>query len=139
MSLEKSKTFRTIRGKDLKIRYTKDSLIDCLIVQRQFYDQNNQILTPVTNKLLERLVSGGNSSPPLLASGNIEPRHIIGCFGSTVTESGGSNFKVIIPYAPGDSNHIEHLREVFNYVSSSPNLNPASPLNVSYYGENTIN
>ena len=139
MSLKKAKTFRTIRGKDLKIRYTKDNLIDCIITQRQFYDQDNQILTPVTIKLLEREISG-NSSPPVLGLGNnTEPRYVAVCFGSVVTESGESNFKVIIPYAPGDSSHNEHLREIFNYVSPSSNLNPASPLNISYHGENIIN
>jgi len=137
MSAKKAKTFRTIRGKDLKILYTKDNLIDCLVVQRLFYDQNNHILTPVTTKLLERQVAG-NSSPPLLNLGTIEARHVTTCFASVVTESGESNFKVIIPYAPSDS-HNEHIQEIFAYTSPSPNLNPAFALNISYHGEKVIN
>ncbi len=136
MSPKKAKTFRTVRGKDLKIRYTKDNLNDCLVVQRQFYDQNNQILSPITRKLIDRQVTG-NNSPPVLGVESIRPRCIAACFGSVSTDSGESNFKVIIPYAPGDSNHNEHLREIFNYASLSPNLSPAFPLNVSYHGENS--
>lgn len=137
MSLKKAKTFRTIRGKDLKLRYTKDSLTDGLIVQRQFYDQNSYVLTPITPKLLERQVSGSNS-PPVLGLGNTEPRYIKACFGSVATESAESNFKIVVPYAPGDPNHNEHLREIFDYISPSPNLNPRSPLNISYHGENNV-
>jgi len=136
MSLKKTKTFRTVRGKDLKIRYTQDNLIDRLIVQRQFYDQNGQILTPITTKLLERVT--GNNSPPVLGLEN-EPRYVITCFGSIATESGESNFKVIIPYAPGDPSHNEQLREMFNYVSPSTNLNPSFALNINYHGENHFN
>jgi hypothetical protein len=138
MSLKKVKTFQTVRGKDLRIRYTKDNLVDILIVQRQFYDQSNQILSPITPKLLERQVIGDNS-PARLSLKNAELRHIIACFGSVATVLGESNFKVIIPYAPTDPNHKEQLREIFNYVSSSSNLNPPSALNISYHGENVVN
>lgn len=134
---EKIKTLRTVRGKDLKILYTQDNLVDGLINQRQFYDQDGQILAPITPKLLERQVIG-NSSPIIPRLGGIEPRTVATCFGSIGNVSGESNFVVIIPYAPGDTNHNEHLREIFNFVSPSSNLNPSSPLNVSYQGENRI-
>lgn len=134
---EKIKTLRTVRGKDLKIRYTQDNLVDGLINQRQFYDQDGQILAPITPKLLERQIIG-NSSPTISRLGGIEPRSVTTCFGSVVNISGESNFIVIIPYAPGDANHGENLREIFNFVSPSPNLQPSSPLNVSYQGENQI-
>lgn len=136
-SNEKIKTLRTVRGKDLKIRYTQDNLVDALINQRQFYDQNGQILVPVTPKLLERQVIGENS-PTIFRLGGIEPRMVSTCFGSAVNVSGESNFVTIIPYAPGDINHSEHLREVFSFVSPSSNLNPSSPLSVNYRGENQI-
>lgn len=134
---EKIKTLRTVRGKDLKIRYTQDNLIDGLINQRQFYDQDGQILAPITTKLLERQVIGDNS-PIIPRLGGIEPRTVATCFGSAVNVSGESNFIVIIPYAPGDASHNEHLREVFDFVSLSPNLDPPSPLSVNYRGENRI-
>jgi hypothetical protein len=134
---EKVKTLRTIRGKDLKIRYTQDNLVDGLINQRQFYDQDGQILAPITTKLLERQVIGDNS-PIIPRLGGIEPRTVAICFGSAVNVSGESNFIVIVPYAPGDASHNEHLREVFNFVSPSPNLDPPSPLSVNYRGENRI-
>lgn len=134
---QKIKTLRTVRGRDLKIRYTKDDLTEGLINQRQFYDANGQILAPITGKLLERQIVG-NNNPTIPRLGGIEPRHVATCFGSAVNVSGESNFMVIIPYGPGDSSHNEHLREIFDFVSSSPNLNPPTPLNVNYQGENQI-
>lgn len=136
MSNAKAKTLRTVRGKDLKIRYTQDDLVDALISQRQFYDQDGLILAPITPKLLERQVETNNPTIPRL--GGREPRYVATCFGSVATVSGESNFNVIIPYAPGDANHNECLREIFNYVSPSDNLNPKSPLSVSYHGGNKI-
>lgn len=137
MSAEKAKTLRTVRGKDLKIRYTQDNLVDALINQRQFYDQDGQILAPITPKLLERQVVG-SSNPTIARISGIEPRTVATCFGSAVNVSGESNFTVLIPYAPGDPNHNEHLREIVFYVSASPNLDPPTPLSVSYQGENRI-
>ena len=134
---EKIKTLRTVRGKDLKIRYTQDNLVDGLINQRQFYDQDGEILAPITTKLLERQVIGDNN-PIIPRLGGIEPRTVATCFGSVVNVSGESNFIVIIPYAPGDASHNEHLREIFGFVSLSPSLNLSSPLSVNYQGENQI-
>jgi hypothetical protein len=134
---EKIKTMRTVRGKDLKIRYTQDNLTEGLINQRQFYDEQGQILTPVTSKLLERQVLGSNN-PTIARLGGIEPRVVKTCFGSIVNTSGESNFAVIVPYAPGDISHKEHLTEIFTFVSSSLNLSPPTPLTVNYQGENQI-
>ena len=137
MSEERLKKLRTIRGKDLKIRYTRDDLVEGLINQRQFYDENGQILAPITPKLLERQIVG-ESTPTIARIGGIEPRVAKTCFGSVANVSGESNFTVIIPYAPGEIGHNEHLREIFAFVSSSPNLNPSNPLSISYQGENQI-
>lgn len=134
---ERLKTLRTVRGKDLKIRYTQDNLVDALINQRQFYDQDGQILAPITPKLVQRQILGDNS-PTIARLAGIEPRTVATCFGSVANVSGESRFVVIIPYAPGDINHNEHLREVFEFVSVSPNLSPPSALNVTYQGENRI-
>lgn len=134
---ERVRTLRTVRGKDLKIRYTQDNLTEALINQRQFYDQDGQILTPITPKLLERQIVG-NNSPTIARLGGIELRTVATCFSSAVNVSGESNFAVIIPYAPGDINHNEHLREILNFVSPSSNLAPPSPLSVTYQGENRI-
>lgn len=134
---EKIKTMRTIRGKDLKIRYTQDNLVEGLINQRQFYDAEGQILAPITPKLVDRQVVG-DSNPTIARLAGVEPRTVKVCFGSVVNTSGESNFTVIIPYAPGDASQTEHLREIFAFVSSSPNLEPPTPLNVSYQGENRI-
>lgn len=132
MSIEKIKTLRTIRGRDITLRYTQDNLVESLITQRQFYDQDGNILAPITPKLLERQIEINST---LLKLGGIEPRTATACFGSTVNASGESNFVVIIPYAPGD-NHNEHLREIFAFISPSSNVNPSSALNVNYRGEN---
>ena len=134
---EKIRTLRTVRGKDLKIRYTKDDLSEGLINQRQFYDANEQILAPITPKLLERHIVG-NNNPTIPRLGGIEPRYVTTCFRSVTNASGESNFIVIIPYAPTDSSHNEHLREIFSFVSGSSNLDPPSPLSVNYRGENQI-
>lgn len=134
---ENIRILRTVRGKDLKIRYTQDNLVEGLINQRQFYDSNGQILAPITPKLLERQIIGDNS-PIFSRLAGIEPRMVKVCFGSNINVSGESNFSVLIPYAPGDASHNEHLREIFSFVSSSPNLNPPTPLNINYQGENRI-
>ncbi|MEG4419382.1 hypothetical protein QUA70_12335 [Microcoleus sp. LAD1_D5] len=134
---ERIKTLRTVRGKDLKIRYTQDNLVDALINQRQFYDQNGQILAPTTPKLLERQIMG-NNSPIIARIGGIEPRFVAACFGSAVNVSGESNFTVLIPYAPGNTAHNEHIREILTFVSPSSNLSPPFPLSVNYHGENRV-
>jgi hypothetical protein len=134
---KKIRTLRTVRGKDLKIRYTKDDWSEGLINQRQFYDADGQILAPITLKLLERQIIG-NNNPTIARLGGVEPRHVATCFGSAANTSGESNFIVIIPYAPDNSNHNEHLREIFSFVSGSSNLDPPSPLSVNYRGENQI-
>ncbi|WP_341738743.1 hypothetical protein [Microcoleus sp. CAWBG640] len=133
-SAERIKTLKTIRGKDLKIRYTQDSFEDTVISQRQFYDENGVAIAPVTPKLLERQVVTNN---PIIAKvGTLEPRSVSVCFGSKVNKSGESNFKVFIPYHPGDAGHNEQIQEVLNYTSSSQSVEPKSPLRLTYSGEN---
>ena len=134
---EKLKILRTVRGKDLKIRYTQDNLLEGLINQRQFYDSNGQILVPITPKLLERQIIGNNSSTIFRLAG-IKPRTVTVCFGSAVNASAKSNFSVLIPYAPNDASHNDHLREIFSFLSPSLNIDPPFPLNISYQGENQI-
>jgi hypothetical protein len=134
MSPKKAKILKTVRGIDLTLRYTSDNLVDSLINQRQFFDQDKIALAPVTPKLLERQVQPSTPSISRLVA--IDPRFVKVCFGSVANVSGESNFQIIIPYAPGDAGHKEHLREIFAYVSSSANINPSTALNVSYYGEN---
>lgn len=124
---------KTVRGVDLTLRYTSDNLIDSLINQRQFFDENGVLLAPITPKLLARQVQP--STPSLLRLGGLKPRTATACFGSSVNVTGESNFTVIVPYAPGDPGHSEHLREIFNYISPSANLDPPRALNVSYDGE----
>jgi|GEM_PF-3456460 len=135
---KKIRTMRTVRGQDLKIRYTQDDgVTEGLINQRQFYDADGQILAPITSKLLERQIIG-NNNPTIARLGGVEPRHVATCFGSVANISGESNFIVIIPYAPSDSSHNEHLREIFSFVSPSANLNPLSVLSVNYQGEKQV-
>ena len=133
---QRVKTLKTVRGKDIKIRYTQDNLEDSLINQRVSFDQNNNILTPITPKLLERQVEINTPTIPRL--GGIEPRTITTCFSSVTTLSGKSKFVVLVPYAPGDERHSEHITELSTYISSSSNLNPSTPLSLSYQGENQI-
>ena len=133
-SIEKIKILKTIRGKDLKIRYTQDDLKDTLVNQRQYYDNNGAELTPITPLLLARQVSTNN--PTIDRLGNAEPRYVSACFGSPDNSLGESNFKVIVPYAPGDVNQIEQIKEVRSYTSLSEFLSPKSPLSLSYHGEN---
>lgn len=131
------KTFRTIRGRDLKIRYTQDNLDEVLINQRQFYDEDGRILSPITPKLLERQIIGENN-PIIARISGVEPRMIKTCFTSVVNISGESNFAVIIPYPPGEIAHNEHIREITGYISPSPNLSPPSPTSVTYQGESQV-
>lgn len=133
-SVEKIKSLKTVRGKDIKLRYTQDDFEDALINQRLFYDENGDILTPITSLLLARQI--GTVNPTIDRLGNSEPRYISACFGSPTNQSGESQFKAIIPYSPGDPNHVEHIKEIFDYVSASQFLDPKSPLNLTYHGEN---
>ena len=133
-SAEKIKSLKTIRGRDIKIRYTQDDFEDALVNQRQFYDENGDILTPVTPLLLARQV--GTNNPTIDRLGNSEPRYISACFGSPVNSAGESEFKTIIPYVPGDVNHAEHIKEIFDFISASEFLDPKSPLGLTYHGEN---
>jgi hypothetical protein len=133
-SAEKVKSLKTVRGKDIKIRYTQDDFEDALVNQRQFYDENGDILTPITPLLLDRQVATVN--PTIGRLGNSEPRYISVCFGSPSNQSGESQFKVLIPYGPGDLNHVAHIKEIFDYVSLSQFLDPKSPLGLTYHGEN---
>lgn len=132
-SAEKIKSLKTVRGKDLKIRYTQDNSEDALVTQRQYYDENGDELTPVTPLLLARQIATNN--PTIDRLGNAEPRYISACFGSPQNKLGESNFKVIVPYAPGDNNQIEQVKEVYAYISASAFLS-RSPLSLTYHGEN---
>lgn len=133
-SSEKIRNLKTVRGRDIKLRYTQDNFEDALINQRQYLDDNGVELTPVTPLLLARQVTTNN--PTINRLGNAEPRYISACFGSPENSSGESNFKIFIPYAPGDNNQIEQIREVRNYISPSQFLMPSSPLALTYHGEN---
>jgi hypothetical protein len=132
-SAEKIKSFKTVRGRDLKIRYTQDDFEDALINQRQYYDDNGAESTPVTPLLLARQVATNN--PTIDRLGKSEPRYISACFGSPSNISGQSEFKILIPYAPGDTNQIEQIKEIRDYVSLSQFLEPKSPLTLLYHGE----
>ncbi len=135
-SVDKIKKLKTIRGKDIKLRYTQDNLEDALINQRQYFDEDGNQLTPVTPLLLARQVS--TSNPTIDRLGKSEPRYISACFGSPSNLSGQSEYKIFVPYAPGDVNQLEQIREVGNYASLSSFLVPKSPLALSYRGENYI-
>ena len=135
-SVDKIKTLKTVRGKDIKLRYTQDNLEDALINQRQYFDEDGNQLTPITPLLLARQVPTNN--PTIDRLGKSEPRYISACFGSPTNLSGQSEYKVLVPYAPGDANQIEQIKEIRNYVSSSSFLIPQSPLALTYQGENHI-
>lgn len=127
-------TYRTIRGRDIKLRYTQDDNEDGLINQRTFFDPNGDQLTPVTPLLLAR--ETGTPNPALDRVGSKKARTATVCFGNPSNLSGESNFTVIIPYHPGDSVFADHLRELFNYTSLSAFLDPNTPQLITYHGEN---
>lgn len=135
-SATKIKKLKTIRGKDIKLRYTQDNLEDALINQRQYFDEDSQQLTPITPLLLARQVLTNN--PTIGRLGQSEPRYISACFGSPTNLSEQSEYKIVVPYAPGDANQLEQIKEVRDYVSSSSFLIPVSPLALTYQGENYI-
>lgn len=132
-SHERAKTLKTIRGKDLKIRYTQDDFENILVNQRQFLDETGNSLTPVSPKLLERQVPTNN--PTIAKAGSTQPRYVSACFGSP-NKPGERNYKVIIPYHPTETGHNEHIQEIVDYNSASQLLEPKSPLSAIYHGEN---
>jgi hypothetical protein len=131
-SAEKIKSLKTIRGKDVKIRYTQDNFEDTLVNQRQFYDENNDILTPVTPKLLERQIVTNN--PTIARIGSTQPRYVSACFGSP-NKPGERSYKIIIPYHPTGAGHNEHIQEILDYSAPSQLLEPKLPLSLIYHGE----
>ncbi|MEG4371639.1 hypothetical protein QUB29_19475 [Microcoleus sp. B4b_D2] len=133
-SARRIKSLKTIRGRDIKLRYTQDNLEDVLINQRQYYDNNGAELTPITSLLLARQVATNNPTTDRMK--NAEPRYVSACFGSPSNILGESNFKIIIPYAPGDVSQLEQIKEVRTYVSLSDYLFPKSLLSLTYHGEN---
>lgn len=133
-SVDKIKALKTVRGKDVKLRYTQDNLEDALINQRQYVDEVGNQLTPITPLLLARQVPTNN--PTIDRFGKAEPRYISACFGSPTNLSGQSEYKILIPYAPGDANQSEQIKEIRDYLSSSSFLIPRSPLALMYQGEN---
>lgn len=135
-SVEKLKKLKTIRGQDIKLRYTQDNSEDALINQRQYFDEEGNQLTPITPLLLARQVPTNN--PIIDKLGKSKPRYLSTCFGSPTNLTEQSEYKVLIPYIPGDLYHLEHIKEIRDYVSSSSFLVPQSPLAVSYQGENQI-
>ena len=135
-SVDKITRLKTVRGKDVKIRYTQDTLEDALINQRQYFDEDGNQLTPITPLLLARQVPTNN--PTIDRLGKSEPRYISACFGSPTNLSGQSKYKILIPYAPGDANQMEQIKEIRNYASSSSFLIPQSALALTYQGENHI-
>jgi len=136
-SASKVKARKTIRGVDIKLRYSLDEGGEGLVNQRQYFDDSGSLLTPITPTLLARQVLGMNS-PGLEKVGKIEPRYVSACFASPTNLSGESNFKVVIPYAPGDVNQTEQIKEIRDYVPSSSFLVPTTPLALTYQGENHI-
>ena len=135
-SVDKITRLKTVRGKDVKIRYTQDTLEDALINQRQYFDEDGNQLTPITPLLLARQVPTNN--PTIDRLGKSEPRYVSACFGSPTNLSGQSEYRVVIPYAPGDANQMEQIKEIRNYASSSSFLVPQSALALTYQGENYI-
>lgn len=131
-SAEKIKKLKTVRGKDLKIRYTQDNFEDTLVNQRQFLDETGNTLTPVSPKLLERQVITNN--PTIAKIGSTQPRYISACFGSA-NNPGERSYKIIIPYHPIESGHGEHIQEILDYSAPSQLLDPKLPLSLIYHGE----
>lgn len=132
-SVGKIRNLKTVRGRDIKLRYTQDNYEDALVNQRQYYDDDGNELTPITPLLLARQVQTNN--PTIDRLGKSEPRYVSVCFGSPNNSSGQSDFKILIPYAPGDPNQIEQIKEIRDYVSPNQ-LTPNSPLALTYHGEN---
>ena len=120
---------KTIRGLDVKLRYSLDEGGEGLVNQRQYFDDSGSLLTPVTPALLARQVLGINS-PGLGKVGKVEPRHAVACFASQTNLSGEGSFKVVIPFAPGDSNQAQQVREIAGFQSQL-----GKPLSLAYHGE----
>lgn len=127
-------TLKSIRGKDIKLRYTQDDFEDALVNQRTYFDDGATLLTPITSKLLERQVSPPDPALEKMGGGN--PRHAICCFGSPLNQLGESHFKVIIPFCPGDDNLNLQIAELKGYNSPSHFLEPKKILAIKYHGEN---
>lgn len=134
-SAKKIKNLKTLRGKDLKIRYTQDDFEDILINQRQYLDETGNTLTPVSSKLLERQVATNNPTITITKTGSTQPRNVSTCFASP-NKPGERNYKVIIPYHPTEVGHNEHIQEILDYNALSELLEPKTPLSATYYGEN---
>lgn len=128
-SVGKLNTRKTIRGIDIKLRYSLDEGGEGLVNQRQYFNESGSLLSPITPALMTRQVLGINSPVPGKV-GKVEPRYVTACFASPTNLTGESNFKVVIPYAPGDSNQTQQIREIADFQSEL-----GIPLSLVYYGE----
>lgn len=100
---------KTRRYSDLKVRYTTDYQQNVIVRQRVYKAQDGTSETPITPLLESRLV---NTDCPLRNPGWLELRNIVACFSNNSNATGQSEYTVIAPFNPGDSNLLAHIKEV---------------------------
>lgn len=118
----------TKRYKDVVIFYETD-LNRKIIVKQRVYKvrEDESIQTPITPMLLaaqEVTLPAGSERKVFIdiikeisaaLASNIKGRHLLCCLRNPHNSQGFSEFKVVIPYAPGSWKFCKHAKEIINF------------------------
>jgi len=117
-------------GKDIRIRYSTDRSTEMIVAQRIFgikIGDSDLLLTPITPSLTPRILDGLPIDRQRLT-----PRNTIACIPNPANQQGFSELKSIIPYFPGTSEHLQHLKEIASFSNAGYAVK-----SIIYYSEST--
>jgi hypothetical protein len=115
---------KVTRYQDIGIFYDSDFGFKTIARQRVYKNEQGTIQTPLTNLFFARQVTSDCKIP---RAKDFEYRYVNACFENSSNDTGESNLKVILPYAPTDStNHNGQIKEIAAY---------SGVLSVAYFGE----
>ncbi len=115
---------KVIRYQDIGIFYDSDFGFRTIARQRVYKNEAGTIQTPLTNLFFARQITTDCKIP---RAKDFDYRYVNSCFENASNDTGESNLKVIVPYAPTDEvNHKGQIKEIAAYNGV---------LSVAYFGE----
>lgn len=97
---------------DYAIQYDLDFIDKISIVSQRFYQDDNNINTPLVSCVLNRKIE---SNYPIPQNRAITKRAVKVCFFNSNNVSGVTEYSVAIPYRPTNPNHNDCVRELLYY------------------------
>lgn len=124
----------TKRGIDIRLRYTQDNYQDTEVVLRTTVDSEGNILTPVTDSLIQRAIVRG-VAPPIAP--DRATRYIKITLSIPRNQSGIGEYKVVVPFHPSSQEFKQQIKEIYAWLSNSLLVNPLlkNVVCAEYYGE----